>query len=117
MTWSNLKFSVWKSFITMATHLPSCFFIQFLEQLLKFLSNLVENVKSQRSYGFLITKELIFGFKILDLKDHFSASLKDAFFSIPASLKDAFLSILNIKNILNFIGKVNTMPVSRHAPL
>ena len=32
-------------------------------------------VKSQRSYGFLITKELIFGFQILDLKDHFSASL------------------------------------------
>ena len=33
-------------------------------------------VKSQRSYGFLITKELIFGFQILDFKDHFSASLK-----------------------------------------
>ena len=32
-------------------------------------------VKSQRSSGFLITKELIFGFQILDLKDHFSASL------------------------------------------
>ena len=32
-------------------------------------------VKFQRSYGFLITKELIFGFQILDLKDHFSASL------------------------------------------
>ena len=25
--------------------------------------------------AFLITKELIFGFQILDLKDHFSASL------------------------------------------
>ena len=36
----------------------------------------VEIVKSQRSYGFLITKELIFSFQILDLKDHFSASLK-----------------------------------------
>ena len=33
-------------------------------------------VKSQRSYGFLITKDLTFGFQILDLKDHFSASLK-----------------------------------------
>ena len=52
-------------------------FIQFLEQLLKFLVNftLLKYVKSQRSYGFLITKELIFGFQILDLKDHFSASL------------------------------------------
>ena len=30
----------------------------------------------QRSYGFLITKEQIFGFQILDLKDHFSASLR-----------------------------------------
>ena len=64
-------------FVTMATDLPSCFSIQFLEQLLKFLVNvtLLKYVKSQRSYGFLITKELIFGFQILDLKDHFSASL------------------------------------------
>ena len=61
----------------MATNLPSCFSIQFLEQLLKFLVNftLLKYVKSQRRYGFLITKELIFGFQILDLKDHFSASL------------------------------------------
>ena len=62
----------------MATNLPSCFSIEFLEQLLKFLANftLLKYVKSQRSYGFLITKELIFGFQILDLNDHFSASLK-----------------------------------------
>ena len=62
----------------MATNAPSCFSIQFLEQLLKFLVNftLLKYVKSERSYGFLITKELIFGFQILDLKDHFSASLK-----------------------------------------
>ena len=77
MTWSNLRFNVWSSFVIMATNLLSCFFIQFLEQLLKFLVNvtLLKYVKSQRSYGFLITKELIFGFQILDLKDHFSASL------------------------------------------
>ena len=63
----------------MATNLPSCFFIQFLEQLLKFLVNftLLKYVKSQRKYGFLNTKELIFGFQILDLKDHFSASLSE----------------------------------------
>ena len=62
----------------MATNLPSCFSTQFLEQLLKFLVNftLLKYVKSHRSYGFLITKELIFGFQILDLKDHFSASLR-----------------------------------------
>ena len=61
----------------MATNLPSCFFILFLEQLLKFLVNftLLKYVKSQRSYCFLITKELIFGFQIFDLKDHFSDSL------------------------------------------
>ena len=61
----------------MATNLPSCFSIQLLEQLLKFLVNftVLKYVKSQRSYGFLITKELIFGFQISDLKDHFSASL------------------------------------------
>ena len=35
----------------------------------------VEICHSQRNYGFLITKELIFGFQILDLKDHLSASL------------------------------------------
>ena len=71
MTWSNLSFNVSRSFVTMATNLPSCFFIQFLEQLLKFLVNftLLKYVQSQRSYGFLITKELIFGFQILDLKD------------------------------------------------
>ena len=52
-------------------------FIQSLEQLLKFLVNftLLKYVTSQRNYGFLITKELIFGFQILDLNDHFSASL------------------------------------------
>ena len=61
----------------MATNLSSCFSTEFLEQLLKFLVNftLLKYVKSYRSYGFLITKELIFGFQILDLKDHFSASL------------------------------------------
>ena len=65
----------------MATNLPSCVFIEFVEQLLKVLVNftLLKYVKSQRSYGFLITKELIFGFQILDLKDHFSASLKPGF--------------------------------------
>ena len=58
----------------MAINLLSCFSIQFLEQLLKFLVKftLLKYVKSQRSY---VTKELIFGFQILDLKDHFSASL------------------------------------------
>ena len=77
MTWSNLRLNVWGSFVTMATNLPSCFFIQLLEQFLKFLVNftLLQYVKSRRSYGFLITKELIFGFQVLDLKDHFSASL------------------------------------------
>ena len=54
------------------------FSFQFLEQLLKFVVNftLLKYVTSQRSYGFLITKELTFGFQILDLKDHFSASFK-----------------------------------------
>ena len=56
-------------------HLAS--FIQFLEQLLKLLVKftLLKYVKSQRSYSFLITKDLTFGFEILDLKVHFSASL------------------------------------------
>ena len=76
----------------MATNLPSCFFIQFLEQLLKFLVNftLLKYVKSQRSYGFLITKELIFGFQILDLKDHFSASLSQFDTKKPEELESQF---------------------------
>ena len=63
----------------MATYVPSCFLIQFLEQLLKFLVNftLLKYVKSQRSYGLLITKELIFDFQISE------------FFSL--------LSLLNVK--------------------
>ena len=64
----------------METNLPSCFSIQFLEQLLKFLVNfnLLKYVKSQRK-----AIELIFGFQILDLKDYFSASLSKilAYFS------------------------------------
>ena len=42
-------------------------FYSILEELLKFLVNftLLKYVKSQRSYGFLITKELLFGFQIL----------------------------------------------------
>ena len=65
----------------MATNLPFCFFIQFLEQFLKSLVNftLLKYVEFQRSYGFLIRKELIFGLQILNLKDHFSASLKKLF--------------------------------------
>ena len=77
MTSSNLRFNVRRSFVTMATNLPSCFSIEFLERHLKFIVNftLLKYVKCWRSYGFLVTKELIFGFQILDLKDHFSASL------------------------------------------
>ena len=63
MTWSKLRFNVCTSFVTMATNLPFWSFIQFLEQLLKFLLNftLLKYVRSQRSYGFLIIEELIFG--------------------------------------------------------
>ena len=81
MTWLNLRFNVRRSFVTMATNLLSCFSIQFLEQLLTFLVNftLLKYAKSQRNYGFLITKVRIFGFQILDLKDNFSASLSRHF--------------------------------------
>ena len=65
------------------------FFVQCLEQLLKFLVNftLLKYVKSQRSYGFIITKELSFGFQVLELKDHFSASLNVSFSGLPAGIK------------------------------
>ena len=66
MTWSNLRFNVRTSFVTMATNLPFCFFIQFLEQLLKFLVKftLLKYVKSQKRADFW-----------LNLIVHFSASL------------------------------------------
>ena len=59
--------------VTMATNLPSCFSIQFLQQLLKFLVNftLLKYVKSQRSYCFLITKELIFWLPYFGFKRSF----------------------------------------------
>ena len=39
MTWLNLRFNVWRSFVAMATNLPSYLLIQFVELLLKFLAN------------------------------------------------------------------------------
>ena len=68
MTWSILRFNVCRSFVNMETNLPACFLIPFFEQLLKFLVNftLLKYVKSQRSYGFLITEELIFWFPSLE---------------------------------------------------
>ena len=72
----------------MATNLPFWFPIQFLEQLLKFLVNftLLKYVKSERSYDFLIRKEVISGFQILDLKDHFSASLTSVTSTLQSQL-------------------------------
>ena len=68
MTRSNFKVQCLKIFVAMTTSLPSCFLIQFLGQLLKILVNftLLKYFKSQRHYGLLITKELIFGFHILE---------------------------------------------------
>ena len=86
----------------MATNLPSCFFIKLLEQLLKFLVNFtfLKYVKSQRSYGFLITKELIFGFQILDLKDRFSASLSRKHSRLKTSYKGLSSEVISYYNIL-----------------
>ena len=62
----------------MATNLPVCFLIQLLEQLLKFLVNftLLKYVKSQRSYGFLITKKLIFWLPVFGFKSSLLSLLK-----------------------------------------
>ena len=108
----------------MATSLPSCFSIQFSEQLLKVLGNftLLKYVKSQRSYGFLIRKELIFGFQILDLKDHFSASLNVAFsfvleceecFSINLDLLLAINRVVSEKDLSLVSVKCISIIVSR----
>ena len=88
----------------MAANLPSCFSIEFLGQLLKFLANftLLKYVKSQRSYGFLITKELIFGFQILDLKDHFSASLH-GYGTENVTMATKFLRFFRLSQVLSSI--------------
>ena len=77
MTWLNLKAQCLKIFCYHGNKSTILLFYSILEQLLKFSVNftLLKYVKSQRRFGFLITKELIFGCQILDLKDHFSASL------------------------------------------
>ena len=82
--------------------LPSCFSIQILEQLPKFLVNvtLLKYVKSQRNYGFLNTKELIFGFQILDLKDHFSASLTVPNFKLVENILHSFCSAQSCYDLL-----------------
>ena len=73
MTSSNLRLNVSRSFATMATNLPFCFSI--FRTIPDVSSKLIlKYVKCQRKHGFLIKKELIFGYQILDLKDHFSAS-------------------------------------------
>ena len=62
----------------MATNLPSCFSIEFLEQLLKFLVNftLLKYVKSQRNYGFLITKKADFWLPNFEFKRSLLSLLK-----------------------------------------
>ena len=60
---------------------------EILAKLLKFLVNftLLKYVKSQKSYGFSITKELIFGFQTLDLnsllKSYFYIAGRIAYYS------------------------------------
>ena len=85
----------------MVTNLPSCFSVEFLELLLKFLVNFtfLKYVKSQRSYGFLFTKELILGFQISDLKNHFSASLKSSLLPVFFNLNVA--KFRNLRLLLN----------------
>ena len=60
---------------------------------------LLKYVKSQRSYGFLITKEMIFGFQILGLKDHFSASLKSSLLPVFFNLNVG--KFKNLRLLLN----------------
>ena len=70
----------------MATNLPFCVFIQFLEKLLKFLANFtLKYVKSQRSCLFN-HKKLIFGFQNFGFKSSLLRLLKGAIF-VFASIK------------------------------
>ena len=59
----------------------------------------VEICQVSEELWLLITKELIFGFQILDLKDHFSASLIN--FSIVILIHKAFYSDSSDKSYLS----------------
>ena len=60
----------------MATNLPSCFLFSFrTTPEVSSKTYLVELCQVSEKLWLLISKELTFGFQILDLKDHFSASL------------------------------------------
>ena len=61
----------------------------------------VEYVKSQRNYGFLITKDLIFGFQTLDLKNHFSLSL-----TVLAAEKQFENNKQHTFNCIDYIGRM-----------
>ena len=65
----------------MATNLPSCFFIQLFIKTPDVTSKLyfAEICKVSDKLWFLITKELIFGFQVVDLKDPLPVSLKNLF--------------------------------------
>ena len=89
----------------MATNLPSCFSVEFLEQLLKFLANftLLKYVKSQRSYGFFNHRRADFwfsnfGFKrallsLLNAEDFIR--LPSIYRLTPASTPDKYLLTAN----------------------
>ena len=70
MTWSNLG-SMLEGLLLPWQQIYHLAFYSILRTTPEVSSKLyfVEYIKSQRSYGFLITKELIFGVQILDLKD------------------------------------------------
>ena len=78
MTWSNLRFNVSEVFYYHDNKSTILLFYSIFRTTPEVFSKLyfVKYVKSQKIYGVLITKELIFGFQILDLNNHYSASLR-----------------------------------------
>ena len=68
---------------------------------------MLKYVKSQRSYGFLITKELIFGFQILDLED---------FLSLLKS-KDRNFPKLYAQAAVEMLGRTFEIPVEKRDQL
>ena len=98
----------------MATNLPSCLFIQFLEQLLKLLVNftLLKYIKSQRSYGFLITKELSFGLPNFGFKRSFLSLLNnDQSLNYRNNTKRSHTQLDSRKQIIAFQDRVMTINI------
>ena len=77
MTWSNLRFSIWRSFVAMATNLPSLLFNSIFRITLEVSSKLyvIEISEVSEKLWLFNHKGAEFWLPNFGLKNHFSAFL------------------------------------------